>query len=323
MKTHPDINDTLKAEGVDGVRRRHVAASTTRKWPFNGHAGVYRDADGALTFDTNVPYRAQELAKADRSKPVHFCKDEETADAVGDRDTIATTISESVGSVWPPALKEWFRDRIIIIRQGTKFPVEKNLKGIADVRHEPDSKPVSKPPKNTKGAEHAAGNGNAFPSGSSQDARGTLRLKAADQALQPPGTPTFKSARADTIKMKAITWIWPDRFAEHVEKLSDGVGTDRIKLRQPYEPLRADPAQNVCQDPWSWHLRSMAPCPPPACRQLTATSGASSKAAPPVSLRLPGHGVRAGCRPASLAPRADIRWSKIAQARSVHGPVRM
>jgi hypothetical protein len=28
-----------------------------------------------------------------------------------------------------------------------------------------------------------------------------------------PATPVFKSARADTIEMKAIEWLWPDRFA--------------------------------------------------------------------------------------------------------------
>jgi hypothetical protein len=29
----------------------------------------------------------------------------------------------------------------------------------------------------------------------------------------PPVTAIFKSARADTFKMKAVTWLWPDRFA--------------------------------------------------------------------------------------------------------------
>jgi putative DNA primase/helicase len=48
-----------------------------------------------------------------------------------------------------------------------------------------------------------------------QNGHRTERSKARGKAVSSDArtTPIFKSARADTFEMKAITWLWPDRFA--------------------------------------------------------------------------------------------------------------
>jgi hypothetical protein len=94
-------------------------------------SGRYLDYGGNPTNDPAVPYRLQGLLDSDRSTPVVFCRDEACADVVAALGLVATTVSNSVGAVWPDTLKARFRGRLIFLTPDLGAVIVKNLEAAA------------------------------------------------------------------------------------------------------------------------------------------------------------------------------------------------